>query len=89
MGGPGWDPEGEAYGGGLIRYDLRQRTSRKFPADEVISRILRFQDRIFATSRNGAYQIKGTELIHYRVEPNIINRFIIVREITSPATPSR
>jgi hypothetical protein len=78
-------PEGEAYGGGLIRYDLRRRTSQQFPTDEVISRILRFQDRVYLLSKNGAYRIRGAGLIRYRVEPNIDNRFILVTETVAPA----
>ena len=79
-------PEGEAYGGGLIRYDLRRKTSQQLPTDEVISRILRFQDRVYLTSKNGAYQIKGANLIRYRVEPNIDNRFILVTETVAPTS---
>jgi hypothetical protein len=82
-------PEGEAYGGGVVRYDLRRRTTQSFPADEVITRIVRFQDRIYLTSKNGAYQIKGAGLIHYRVEPNIDNRFILITETVSPTPRKR
>lgn len=82
-------PEGEAYGGGVIHYDLRRRTTQKFPADDVISRILRFRDRLYLTSKNGAYQIRDAGLIRYRVEPNIDNRFILVTDTISPAPRKR
>jgi hypothetical protein len=73
-------PEGEAYGGGLIRYDVKSRRTRSYPTDQVISQIFRFQDRLLLTSRNGAYQLKDNTLFGYRVEPNINNRFILVTD---------
>jgi len=82
-------PEGEAYGGGIIHYDLRRRVTQRFPIDEVISRILRFHHRLYLTSKNGAYQIEGARLIHYRVEPDINNRFILVTDTLSPAPAKR
>jgi hypothetical protein len=74
-------PEGEAYAGGLIRYDFDSRTSRKFPTEEVIHRIVRWKDRVYVATKNGAYQVSGTTLTkRYRVEPNIAHQFIIVTE---------
>ena len=73
-------PEGEAYGGGLIRYDVKSRRTRSYPTDQVISQIFRFQDRLLLTSPNGAYQLKDNTLFGYRVEPNINNRFILVTD---------
>jgi hypothetical protein len=74
-------PEGEEYGGGLIRYDFKSRTSRKFPTEEVIGRIIRWKDRIYLQTTNGGYQIRGNAVVRrYRVEPNIDHRFIIVTE---------
>jgi hypothetical protein len=81
-------PEGETYSGGLIRYDLRSRRARKFPAEEVISRIFRYKDRLLLKSKNGAYQLKDSRLVRYRVEPNVDNRFILVTDtVASVRTP--
>jgi hypothetical protein len=72
-------PEGESYGGGLLRYDFKSRTSMTFPIDEVVYQIVRWKDRIYVATKNGASLVKGTTLARrYRVEPNIDNRFIIV-----------
>jgi hypothetical protein len=74
-------PEGEAYGGGLLRYDLRSRTTRKFPVEEVVYQIVRWKDRVYVATKNGAYLVQGNRLVkRYRVEPDSDNRFIIVTE---------
>jgi hypothetical protein len=79
--------EGEEYGGGLLRYDFKSRTSQKFPVEEVVYQIVRWQDRVYAGTKNGAYQVKGGTLTRrYRVEPNIDNRFILLTE-RLPARP--
>jgi hypothetical protein len=78
-------PEGEDYGGGLIRYDFKSRASRKFPTEEVIYQIVRWKDRVYVATKNGAYLVQGNRLAkRYRVEPNIDNRFIIVTENLVP-----
>src|SRR6185436_2822157 len=65
------NPEGEPYGGGLLRYDFKSRTSQRFPTAEVVYQIVRWTDRVYVSTRNGAYQVKGTTLTRrYRVEPN-------------------
>lgn len=74
-------PEGAPYPGGLLRYDLKSRKSRKFPTQEVVSQIVRWKDRVYVSTTNGAYQIHaGTLTARYRVEPDINNRFVIVSE---------
>jgi hypothetical protein len=74
-------PEGEPYTGGLIRYEFRSRTTRKFAIEEVIHQIVRWQDRLYVATKNGAYLVQGGRLVkRYRVEPNIDNRFTIVSE---------
>jgi len=51
----------------------------------VISRILRWSDRLYVPTLNGAYQLRVDTLIRYRVEPNINNRFIIISEVVDQA----
>jgi hypothetical protein len=82
-------PEGESYAGGLVRYDLKSGTSRKFPTEEVISRMVRWNDRLYVATLNGAYQLRGDTLIRYRVEPNINNRFIIISEVVDQTNAER
>jgi hypothetical protein len=77
-------PEGAAYSGGLLQYDLKSGVSGKFSADEIARQIVRWKDRLLVGTTNGAYEIWNDILLaRYRVEPNIDNRFIIVREVVS------
>jgi hypothetical protein len=74
-------PEGEPYSGGLLKYDFTSRTSKTFPIDEVIQQIVRWNDRIYVATANGAYQINPDgSMVRFRVEPNIDNRFILLTE---------
>ena len=78
-------PEGEAYPGGLIRYEFESGTSRKFPTEEVVHRIVRWNDRVYVATKNGAYLVQENRLVkRYRVEPDIDNQFIIVIETLPP-----
>ena len=77
--------EGEDHPGGLIRYDFKSGTSRRFPTKEVVYHIVRWKDRVYVATKNGAYLVQESRLVkHYRVEPNIDNRFIIVTENLPP-----
>ncbi|HEX2250635.1 MAG TPA: hypothetical protein VHH32_09815 [Gemmatimonadales bacterium] len=74
-------PEGEPYGGGLLRYDFRSRTTQKYPTEELVYQIVRWKDRLYVATKNGAYLVQDNRLVkRYRVEPDIDNRFIIVTE---------
>jgi hypothetical protein len=76
-----WYPEAEPFGGGLLRYDFKSGTSQKLPTEEVIYQIVRWKDRVYVGTKNGAYQVQGATLTkHYAVEPNIDGRFILVTE---------
>lgn len=78
-------PEGEDYAGGLIRYDLKSGTSRKFPTEEMVYHIVRWKDGVYVATKNGAYVVKENKLVRrYRVEPDIDNRFILVSENLPP-----
>ena len=79
-------PEGEDYGGGLIRYDFKSGTSRKFLTEEVVHHIVRWKDRVYVATQNGAYLVQEDRLVkRYRVEPDIDNRFILVSENLPPS----
>ena len=78
-------PEGEDYGGGLIRYDFKSGTSRKLLTEELVHHIVRWKDRVYVATENGAYVVQENRLVkRYRVEPNIDNQFIIVSENLPP-----
>ena len=80
-------PEGEPYAGGLVRYDFTSGTSDSFPVKEVVHHIVRWQDRLYVATKNGAYLLRENRLVkRYRVEPDIDNRFILVSEDLPPNT---
>jgi hypothetical protein len=73
--------EGEDNAGGLIRYDFKSGTSRTLPIEEVVHHIVRWKDRLYVATKNGAYLVQENRLVkRYRVEPDIANRFVIVTE---------
>jgi hypothetical protein len=77
-------PEGEEYAGGLLRYDLRTKAVRKEPVEEVISQIVRYDDRLYLATTNGVYELQGDRLVNrYRVEPDRDGRTIILKETLS------
>jgi hypothetical protein len=77
--------EGEDNGGGLIRYDFKSGTSRRFLTEELVHHIVRWKDRVYVATINGAYVLQGNRLVkRYRVEPDIDNRFILVSENLPP-----
>jgi hypothetical protein len=78
-------PEGEPYGAGLLRYDFKSRATSKFKTEEVVHQVVRWNDRIYVATKNGAYLVQGNTLTkRYRVEPNIDNRFVILTEDLTP-----
>jgi hypothetical protein len=78
-------PEGPDVAGGLVRHDFKSGATRKFPVEEVVLSIVRWKDRVYAATVNGAYRLDDSGAItRYRVEPNIDNRFILVTENLKP-----
>ncbi|MFL5594404.1 MAG: hypothetical protein ACJ785_07325 [Gemmatimonadaceae bacterium] len=74
-------PEGADIPGGLIRHDFKTGATRKFPIEEVVLAIVRWKDRVYVATVNGAYRLDDAGAItRYRVEPNINNRFILIGE---------
>jgi hypothetical protein len=77
--------EGEDDGGGLIRYDFKSGISRRVLTEEMVHHIVRWKDRVYVVTKNGAYLVQENRLVkRYRVEPDIDNRFIIVSEDLPP-----
>jgi hypothetical protein len=64
-------PEGADYSGGLLRYDLKTGTTKKYPVTDVISRVIRWRDDLYVSTSNGIYTLKDDQLRRYRVEPDI------------------
>ena len=78
-------PEGADFPGGLVRRDFKSGATRQFLIEEVVLNIVRWKDRVYAATTNGAYRLDdGGPITRYRVEPNIDNRFILVTENLKP-----
>jgi len=72
-------PEGPDYGGGLLRYDLKTATTDKYPIDEVVLRIKRWNDRVYLATSRGLSVLEGGRLSdRYVVEPDTDNKFYLV-----------
>ena len=79
-------PEGADFAGGLVRHDFKSGATRKIAVEEVVLSIVRWKDRVYAATVNGAYRFDDSgAIVRYRVEPNIDNRFILVTENLEPA----
>ncbi|HEV2017254.1 MAG TPA: hypothetical protein VGQ98_02990 [Gemmatimonadaceae bacterium] len=72
-------PEGPDYGGGLLRCDLKTGTTEKYPIDEVVLRIKRWNDRVYLATSRGLSVLEGGRLSdRYFVEPAIDKKFYLV-----------
>ena len=72
-------PEGPDYSGGLLRYDLKSGTTEKYPIDEVVLRIKRWNDRVYLATSRGLSIMEGGRLNdRYAVEPDIDGKFQLV-----------
>lgn len=73
-------PEGTDYGGGLLRHDLKTGATKKYPVDEVILRMKRWNGRTYLATTNGASVIEGDRLMaRYLVEPDLNGKLVVVR----------
>ena len=73
-------PEGADYSGGLLLNDLVTGNTRKYPIDDVVLRIKRWNGRIYLTTGGGAAVIEGDRLIaRYLSEPDVNGAFVLLR----------
>lgn len=63
-------PEGAAYGGGLLRYNRKTGAVAKFPIPDVVNTIDRAGDAIYCGTSNGLYWIRGGAIRHLFFEPD-------------------
>jgi hypothetical protein len=71
-------PEGAAYGGGLLRYDTKTGAATKYPVTDFISTIDRLGDAIYCGTSNGIYVIRGGAIIQLRFEPDTNSKIVMV-----------
>jgi hypothetical protein len=77
-------PEGAAYGGGLLRYDRRTGATAKYEIPDYIYTIDRVGDTIYCGTENGLYSIRGSEITHLSFEPDVAGRVVGVRAGQKP-----
>jgi hypothetical protein len=72
-------PEGAAYGGGLLRYDPRTGAAAKFKIPDYIYTIDRLGDTIYCGTANGLYLVRGGEVTQMRFEPDAGGKIAVTR----------
>ena len=73
-------PEGVDYSGGLLRHDLKTGQTKKYPIDDVVLRVKRWNNRIYVATAGGAWVIDGDRLIsRFMAEPDINGKTFLVR----------
>jgi len=71
-------PEGAAYGGGLLRYDTKTGAVTKYPVSDFISTIDRLGDAIYCGTSNGVYVIRGDAVTQLRFEPDASGKTVMI-----------
>jgi hypothetical protein len=73
-------PEGMDYSGGLLRHDPKTGQTKKYPIDDVVLRVKRWNNRIYVATAGGAWVIEGDRLIsRFMAEPDINGKTFLVR----------
>ncbi len=63
-------PEGSAYGGGLLRYDTKTGAVKHYAVTDYVHTIDRVGDAIYCGTSNGIYVIRGETITQLRFEPD-------------------
>jgi hypothetical protein len=71
-------PEGAAYGGGLLRYARSTGAVRKYEIPDYIYTIDRIGDAIYCGANDGLYRIRGNEVTHFSFEPDRTGKIVMV-----------
>ena len=72
-------PEGSAYGAGLLRYNLVTGAVHLFEIKDYISTIDQLGDAIYCGTENGLSRIRNGVVTHYPFEPDRTGRIAMVR----------
>jgi hypothetical protein len=72
-------PEGAAYGGGLLRYNPRTGAAAKVKIPDYIYTIDRLGDTIYCGTANGLYLVRGGEVTQMRFEPDAAGKIAVTR----------
>jgi hypothetical protein len=71
-------PEGDTIGGGLLRYDLHDGSTRRYPFRDYVYTIDRVEETIYCGTSDGLYTLDGEALRHFSFEPDAAGRLTLV-----------
>jgi hypothetical protein len=71
-------PEGASYGGGLLRYNTKTGSARKYVFPDVIYTIDRLGDALYCGTSHGLYVVRNEKLTQLRFEPDGKGNLIMV-----------
>jgi len=71
-------PEGSSYGGGMLRYNTRTGSARKYAFADVIYTIDRLGDTLYCGTSHGLYMVRDDQLTQLRFEPDGKGELIMV-----------
>jgi hypothetical protein len=76
-------PEGSAFGGGLLHYNPGSGLVTKYKIPDYIHTIDRVGDAIYCGTANGLYMIRGGEIVHVSFEPDATGKLTAIGRTSS------
>jgi hypothetical protein len=73
-------PEGARYSNGLLRLNVSNGRSHRYPVPDVILSITRWNYALYLGTTHGLYVLRDGNLVRFRVEPGLDGKFLIVAE---------
>jgi hypothetical protein len=77
-------PEGAAFSGGLLHYNLSTGVVAKFEIPDYIHTIDRVGDTVYCGTSNGLYTVRGGEIKHLAFEPDSTGKLTMITRTSSP-----
>jgi hypothetical protein len=77
-------PEGAAFGGGLLRYNLKTGSVLRFEIPDYIYTIDRVGDAVYCGTSNGLYIVRRGEVTHMAFEPDPAGKLTMITRTSSP-----
>jgi hypothetical protein len=74
-------PEGAAYGAGLLRYNVETRAVKEFPIKDYIHTLDRIGDTLYCGTSHGLYTIRNEKVTQLRFEPDENRKLAMVTRV--------
>lgn len=71
-------PEGAAFGGGLLRYNVATGVAAKVEIPDYIDTLDRVEDTIYCGTVDGLYTVTGSEITHLSFEPDATGKLVMI-----------